>query len=604
MSALQDGFEVDGLRISPLTGEVSGPGGRRQLDPKVMEALVHRAEHAGKVVSREDLVARLWPDVVVTDGALTRCFYELRRHLVHAGGDERYKSLIETLPKRGYRLKAAIGPTAAGSRSWLPAAAAAAAVVLAAIGAAVWISRPPPVAGRPGEAAAAHSIVVLPFLDMSADKDQGYFADGVAEEILNRLAQSRNLRVTARTSAFALRDQALDVPQIAERLDVEYVLEGSVRKSGPRVRITAQLIDARNDVHVWSNTYDGSLDDLFNLQDEIATAVAQALQATIGGDATRPRAKPNVAAYEKYLHGRFFHHRRSPGDIERAAALYRQAVDLDPNYARAWAELAGTYFLLIWQSSGEPDEETRALHSRAAQRAVELDPELAVAQARLAQYYYVTRQRAKGDEHMRLAVALDPLDPLVLGFRSNEATRRGDFAAAADIWGRIVAQDPLSPMSIGNYAHMLYASGQLEEALVAYRKALDLNPIAEPRTGMGIARTLIGLGRHDEAWQVIAGMPQGSPRDYALALLNRAPGRSAEADAALGRLAVAAEAASGVDEVELRVQLAEAHAVRGRHDEALESLLAFRRKLEADRDRPLREQWALQDELRLSPLLE
>jgi len=617
MSALTHGFELEGLQVSPLTGEVSGPGGIAHLEPKVMAVLVLMAEHPGVVMVREDLVTRLWGAVVVTDDALTRCFYELRRQLSQAGGDDRYRDLIETLPKRGYRLKAAVTPrtdrpTAAPSdvpappavrrsRPWILAVAAAA---LAAIGVAVYFSRLPPVAEPPPNAAAVHSIVVLPFLDMSAEKDQGYFADGVAEEILNRLAQSRNLRVTARTSAFALRDQALDVPQIAERLDVDYVLEGSVRKSGPRVRITAQLIDARSDVHVWSKTYDGSLDDLFNLQDAIATAVAEALQATLGGDAARLQARPDVAAYEKYLHGRFFHHRRSPGDIERATALYREAVELDPQYARAWAELAGTYFLTRWHESGKPDEALRALHSEAAHRAVELDPELAVAQARLAQYYYITKQTEKGDEHMRRAVALDPNDPLVLGFRSSEATWRGDVGAAVDLWARIVAQDPLSPTNRGNYAFMLYANGQLEEALVEFRKALELNPADEAGTGMDIARILVLLGRHDEAWQIIAGMPQGNERDYALALLDRAPGRRAEADAALGRLLVATEAASGVDEVELRVRLAEIDVLRGRHAEALEPLLAFRRKLEADRDRPQHDQWALVDELSISPLLE
>jgi TolB-like protein/DNA-binding winged helix-turn-helix (wHTH) protein/Flp pilus assembly protein TadD len=617
MEALEQGFQLDELRVDPKTGEVAGPGGRARLDRKVMDVLMLMARHAGQVVTREDLHAALWPGAVVTDDAATRCFYELRRHLSHAGGDDRYRDLIETLPKRGYRLNAAVKPTvspneATGndpappavrrSRRWILAFVAA--VALAAIGVVAYLSRLPPIAVQPPGAAAVHSIVVLPFLDMSAEKDQGYFADGVAEEILNRLAQSRNLRVTARTSAFALRDQALDVPQIAERLDVDYVLEGSVRKSGAQVRITAQLIDARSDVHVWSRTYDGSLNDLFNLQDAIATAVAEALQATLGGDAARLQAKPNVAAYEKYLHGRFFHHRRSPGDIERATALYRQAVELDPQYARAWAELAGTYFLLIWQSSGRPDEEMRALHSQAAHRAVELDPELAVAQARLAQYYYLTQQREKGDEHKRRAVALDPDDPLVLGFLATDAGWRGGTGAAVDIWARIVAQDPLSPTSRGNYAYMLYANGQLEEALVELRKALELNPAAGAQIGMDIARILVLLGRHDEAWQTIAGMPRGSSRDYALALLDRAPGRRAEADAALERLAIATEAVSGVEEVELRVRLAEVYVLRGRHAEALERLLAFRREFEADRDRPLRDHWAFQDELRSSPLLE
>src|SRR5688572_4784057 len=514
MGALTNGFELEGLQVSPLTGEVSGPGGVAHLDPKVMTVLVLMAEHPGQVMLREKLVSSLWGNVVVTDDALTRCFYELRRHLVKAGGEERYRDLIETLPKRGYRLKATVNratvkpieatsdvaaaPAVRRSRPWLPAVIAA--FALAAIGVAVYFSRSPRNAEPPADTAAVHSIVVLPFLDMSAEKDQGYFADGVAEEILNRLSQSSNLRVTARTSAFALRDLALDVPQIAERLNVDYVLEGSVRKSGEQVRITAQLIDAHTNVHVWSKAYDGSLNDLFSLQDQIATAVANALQTTLGGDAVRQQARPNVAAYEKFLHGRFFHHRRSPGDIERAAELYSEAVELDPQYAQAWAELAGTYYLVLWQQSGDADDRLLALHSQAAHRAVELDPELALAQARLAQYYYFTRQREKGDEHLRLAIALDPDDPLVLGFRSGDAVSNGDVGAAVDIWARIVAQDPLSPTSVGNYAQFLYADRQFEKSLIEFRKALELNPGAEAHIGMGIARDFVLLGRYDEAW--------------------------------------------------------------------------------------------------------
>ena len=356
MSALTHGFELEGLQVSPLTGEVSGPGGIAQLDPKVMAVLVLMAEHPGEVMLREDLVSRLWGNVVVTDDALTRCFYELRRHLSLAGGDERYRDLIETLPKRGYRLHATVRPVVPSAepaaatdprprQRWLPVAALAMVLASGAIAALFYWKSPDRTQG-PASAATTYSIAVLPFLDMSAAKDQGYFSDGVTEEILNRLTQAHNLRVISRTSAFLMRDESLDVPEIAARLGVDYVLEGSVRRSGERVRITAQLIDAATNAHIWSRTYDRGVDDLFAVQDEIATSVAAELQVSLADDGATERPPASVDAHERFLQGQFHYDRRSPGDIELAVQYYKQAVTLDPGYARAWAALAGAYSLL------------------------------------------------------------------------------------------------------------------------------------------------------------------------------------------------------------------------------------------------------------------
>jgi TolB-like protein/DNA-binding winged helix-turn-helix (wHTH) protein len=286
MTTLAQGFALDALLVEPLTGIVSGPGGREKLDPKVMNVLVHMAAHAGEVVLREDLFTQLWPNVVVTDDAITRCFYELRRCLVRAGGDQRYRGLLETVPKRGYRLNAAVRPLPNSEpvrtprrAAWLPALGTAAA--LAVIAPLLYRSQSPGLIELPASASVIPSIAVLPFLDMSPHKDLGYFSDGVTEEILNKLTQSDTLRVISRTSSFALRNEILDVPAIANLLKVDYVLEGSVRKSGDRVRITAQLIDASTNSHAWSRTYDRAVADVFAVQDEIAASVASALQADL-----------------------------------------------------------------------------------------------------------------------------------------------------------------------------------------------------------------------------------------------------------------------------------------------------------------------------------
>jgi TolB-like protein/DNA-binding winged helix-turn-helix (wHTH) protein len=604
MDTLEKGFGLKELRVDPQSGEVSGPGGREKLDRKVMDVLLHMARHAGHVVARKDLLASLWPGTVVTDDALTRCFYELRRHLSHAGGDERYRELVETLPKRGYRLNGTVVPLApdsdihpSGPRKRLPtwAVAAGAAILLAVIAVLlVMQSLRAPTDGASNSR--ANSIAVLPFLDMSAEKDQGYLAYGVTEEILDRLTQSDNLIVIARTSSFSLQDESLDVPTIGKRLDVAYVLEGSVRKAGDRLRITAQLIDVSSNAHVWSQTYDRTIDDIFAVQDEIAESVATAMQVTLAGLDQSDPPPANVDAYERFLHGQFFYNRRAPGDIERAVDEYKQAVALDPAFARAWAALAGGYSLLYAEVKPQ-DHSLRDLQGEAARKAVELGPALAVAHARLAQYYYHVQQLAKGDEHMRTAVALDPDDLLVMGFGSSGAIWRGDYGEALNLWRQIVARDPLSSVSRTNLAIMLLLNGQLEESLTESRRSLELNPNAGENLDIDIVRALVLLERYDEAVALIARLPYGKGRDYAMALLYNAPGRKADADAALKRLS--ADSTEVLD----RVRLAEVYAFRGMTDQAFDLLMDFQAELERNQASQPRAPWYFQNEIRTSALL-
>ncbi len=607
MSALTQGFDLEGLQVSPLTGEVSGPGGIAHLEPKVMDVLVLMAEHPGEVMVREDLVTHLWGSAFVTDDALTRCFYELRRHLSEAGGDNRYRDLIETLPKRGYRLKAAIRPMAASpnvvpgdepappairsSRPWILAVAAA---LLAAIGVAAYLSRLPPAAGPSPDEAGDHSIVVLPFLDMSAEKDQGYFADGMAEEILNRLAQSRDLRVIARTSSFALRDKTLNVPQIAARLDVGYVLEGSVRRSGERVRVTAQLIDASTNAHVWSETYDRNLGDVLAVQDSIAVAVAAALNASLAGSKAAV-APPKAAAYERYLHARFFYNRRGPGDLELMAEYLEEAVAIDPRFAKAWAELAGAYYLLGYEN---PDAQAAwfSKRGRAALKAVELDSGLATAHVRLAQHYWQTGDPARGDTHWEKAVELDSNDMLLLSMRAGDALSNGDPEQAVRLQRQAVARDPLSAVAHNNLGSFLAATGDYEGALAELRMRYELNPAKDPEHDAAIARLLVLLERFEEASTLIAGMPEGENRDFALALLYQAPGRQAEAETALRRLSTRPSITS-------KLLLSEAYAQRGMNDRAVELLRSVRETIGTDSVNDYAQRYDLRQLLQASPFM-
>jgi len=203
--------------------------------------------------------------------------------------------------------------------------------------------------GEPEAGDAQNSIAVMPFRDMSATQDQAYFGEGIAEELLNALVKIKGLDVASRTSSFSLAGENLDTRAIATKLGVNHILEGSVRTSGQKVRVTAQLIDAGRDVHLWSETYDGSLDDIFKIQDEITGKITTELKLQLGSDDITPSAEQltdNAASYQLYLEGRHLWRQRNAASIREAIRLFKQAVQLDPKFHRAWSNLAIAYLNL------------------------------------------------------------------------------------------------------------------------------------------------------------------------------------------------------------------------------------------------------------------
>ena len=601
-------FRLGDLRVDPQTGDVEGPGGRVQLDPKVMGVLAMLAERASQVVPREDLISRLWPDVVVTDDALSRCLYDLRRELAAAGGSDEYRALIETLPKRGYRLNRvaeSIEPPVAAKKisrrvPWLWTAAVAAIITLV-TGVLLSLDRegvdPAPVFATPG---VVPRIAVLPFDDMSENRDQQFLADGLTEDILNRLTRSEGLDVIARTSTFALRDQSLDIAEIARRLAVTHVLEGSVRRTGDRIRVTAQLIDAADSAHLWSETYDRYLGDLFTIQDEISMAVAAALETRLVLSASHETEK--VDALVRFAQGEHFYYRRAPGDVERAVAAYLDAVAVDPDYARAWAALAGAYSLLAW-SSDPPDRSLIEKQGEAARRAVALAPRLGVAHHRLAQFLSESSEREAARKHWAESARLDPDNPLVLSGQADLAVERGDFQSAVEIHRRIIAADPMALIYRVNLAGVLVADGQLEAALEEYWNTRENFDGAKPDLDSDIVRILVLLGRFPEAERVLAGMPEGRARDYGTALLYALPARRAEADAALARLAMMPTDIALLDDIFEGIRVAEIYAFRGQEDEAFATLVGKKEALAIRSDISASFLWYLRHEARLSPIL-
>jgi serine/threonine-protein kinase len=326
---------------------------------------------------------------------------------------------------------------------------------------------------------AKKSIAVLPFVNMSADPDTEFFSDGISEEILNALVRLPGLRVIARTSSFAFKGQNVDIREIGERLGVAMVLEGSVRKAGRRIRITAQLIDAAGGHHLWSERYDREMKDVFEVQDEITAAIRDALSATLLGlGPAQPVVKSaiNSEAYELFLRGRHFIAKRAEG-MQKGMEYLGEVVARAPTYAPAYAELATAYSILTMYCAVPPQvgwPKAREL----AQAALQLDPTLARAHAELGNVaFWFEWDWTAARKHYERAIALDPNDPWVnvlLGHYLESLGRHDEAIAQCE---RAVSLDPLNPSVRAGLALTLFVARRHDDAVAACDEIIHLDPI-------------------------------------------------------------------------------------------------------------------------------
>ena len=378
------------------------------------------------------------------------------------------------------------------------------------------------------------SIAVLPFADMSPDKDQEYFSDGVSEELLNLLAKIPELRVASRTSAFSFKGETLEISEIAERLDVAHVLEGSVRKDGNQVRVTAQLIDARSDTHMWSETWDRTLDDIFAIQDEIAADVVAQLKVSLLGAAPTVEAT-DPEAYALFLQARQLGRQFTAEGYERSNSLYEQALEIEPEYAAAWTGLAFNY--AIQADVGlRPLDEGYRLAREAANRAVAIDLDYAQAYAvlgRIASNH--DNDLAAAAKHVGRALELDPTNPGILGSAASLASSLGRLDEAIALSEYVVAHDQVNAGAHGRLGRGYGDAGRLHESIASYRTALSLSP------GRSIAHYAIGVslllqGEPEEALQAMQQESSEVWRMIGLPMAYHALGQAAESDAALAEL--------------------------------------------------------------------
>ncbi|HEV7490632.1 MAG TPA: hypothetical protein VGO25_07485, partial [Rhodanobacteraceae bacterium] len=359
-------------------------------------------------------------------------------------------------------------------------------LLLAIGGAALWRMAP-----RPGEATLAsitagaatnsvadpRSIAVLPFINMSGDKDNDYFSDGISEEILNVLAGIPQLRVAARTSSFSFRDGKHEAPEIAQELHVRLLLEGSVRKQGDRARITAQLIDASNGYHVWSQTYDRELKDIFAIQDEIAAAIANELKVKMDGtDETAPKKARNLEANDFYLRGLGLWQTRGEASLIAAVENFKNAIAADPEFAEAYAGLALTYTILPDLSARMAYNDALDLARDNAEVALTLNPTLPETYVVLGYLADGDRRRHTAQALYRRAIALRPSYATAYQWLGNSLWTGADLDGGLAMLERASSLDPRASIIANNHAMVLIAMGRYAEAIALCESTLKTSP--------------------------------------------------------------------------------------------------------------------------------
>jgi TolB-like protein/DNA-binding winged helix-turn-helix (wHTH) protein len=482
-------------RIDLSRYEVSLDGQRVKLERQPMELLIFFAQREGQLVSREEIIDKLWGKDVFVDvdssinAAVRKIRYALR-------DDPAHPRFLETVVGKGYRLVGAIelhgagDPLAEAAKTWevaspsaagprrrsliLPLLIAAGAIVAAGIWMIVHWQR---TINFPSTE--VRSIAVLPLQNLSGDPSQDYFADGMTEELTTDLGKISSLTVISRTSAQNYRGSQKSAPQIARELNVQAIVEGSVMRAGNRVRITTQLIDAQRDKHLWAETYERDIGDVLAIQNAVALEIARQVRVRlISGEQQllQRHAAVNPEAYDAYLRGRYAQTTQSPEGLKEALLLFQQAVHLDPAFAPAYAGLADTYSLLANYSVLSP-QDAFPLAVDAARRAVQLDPASAEAHTAMAypEHHY-SWQWAASEHEYKTAIALN------LSY-STAHVRYAEYLSSVGRHDEAVAEmhlarelDPLSPVYAGNLGRFLYHARRYDEAIEVLQQTLALDP--------------------------------------------------------------------------------------------------------------------------------
>ena len=549
-------FEAD-LR----NGELTKQGKRIPLQEQPFRLLAMLLERPGELVTREEVRQKLWPRTIVDfDHGLNKAISKIRDALGDSAENPRF---VETVARRGYRFLADVreeresqparlgqpvaivrdtpgdvNSGAAGGVGRLPSRRSLALWIACGAALVLLLSAAWQLNHWQRSGATIHSVVVLPLANLSGDPSQEYMADGMTEELITQLGQIRALRVISRTSAMSYKKTPKPLAEIARELDVQAVVEGSVLHVGDRVRITAQLIRVPADEHLWAHAYEGSFRDAFELQNEVAQAVATQIQATVSGPkrTVLRKSKPvSSEAYEAYLKGRYFWNKRDAAGLNKAIEYFQRAIAVDPGYAAAYSGLADAYALAGgWEYGVLPPQEAAPRAKEAATKAVLLDPDLSEAHTSLAFALEMSTWDWGGAEsEYRRALELNPGYATAhhwYGYHLMTVGRNDEGIAELKLAESL---DPLSLIISAGVADALYIAHMVDEATRQLNKTLEMDPnFAMAHYQMG--QVLAHRGKFDAAiaeFQRAIELSGHSPAfDANLANAYAAAGRTADAE--------------------------------------------------------------------------
>lgn len=507
-------YEFGSFRLIPAERQLERDGQPISLTPKVFDTLLVLLEHAGHLVEKDELMRRVWPDAFVEEANLAQNIFVLRKTL---GEDAAGNTYIETVPKRGYRFVAEVrvlaadgdaampllgsdaatssvsamttASTAGPRRRWMPVAVASGLLLLAAAAYLGWNS----LRATPPATARRAMLAVLPFENLTGDPEQEFFSDGLTEEMITQLGRidPERLGVIARTSAMKYKGGRKDTQQISTELGVAYILEGSVRREGERVRITVQLIEVKGQSELWAENYEQESAAKLPFQIGVASDIASNIRQKL---APATRAAPaalhpvNPKAYELYLRGRYFWNKRSEEGFRKAIASFEQAIAADPAYASGYAGLADCYNLLD-EYSIRPSADSFPKAKAAANKALELDPTLAAAHASLAYAtMYYDRDWAGAEKRFRRAIELNPSDVTAHQWYGEFLVAMGRFDEATAEMKKAQQLDPFSLVVNSALAFSFHYGRRYDLAIEQYRKVIEMDPgFVVGHYGLGLA---------------------------------------------------------------------------------------------------------------------
>lgn len=493
-------FRVGEWLVEPNLNCISRANEKISVEPKVIEVLAYLAEYPGEVLAKEQIIQAVWPDTYVSEEVLRYSITELRKAF---RDDAKNPQIIQTIPRRGYRLIADVSKKAPAAES-------------------------------------RGSIAVLAFTDLSSAKDQEYFCDGISEEIISNLSRIRGLRIASRTSCFAFKGKSEDIRMIGRKLGVATVLEGSVRKAEGLLRITAQLINVEDGCHLWSERYDRELKDIFAIQDEIARSIAATLKIALTPRESIALSKApttDLEAYDFYLRGRQFYYQYKNKSMEFALKMFSRAIELDPAYVRAFAAIADCYSFLFMHAGSQDEHRDQA--DSMSRRALELDPDSAEAHASRGVAHSLKNNYEEAESEFQEAIRLHPTLFEAWYFYARACFEHGEMEKTIQLYEKSIEvnpQDYQAPLLVAqiysDLGNETKATDSRRRGIQAVEARLELHPDDTRALYMG-ANALVALGEFDQgldwAAQALASDPGEPMVLYNVACIQSLAGRYDEA---------------------------------------------------------------------------